>query len=103
LRTLIQTRLGTVHSLGNDALSTGPARKGEHDRPIFGDVFVEQDAGLSIAQQPRQSCFTLEKRAIAEILAIMLDQVEGVGIFGVSGRRPGRSRRYLAVLMNSMI
>jgi hypothetical protein len=27
---------------------------GEHGRPIFGNVLVEQDASLGIAQQPRQ-------------------------------------------------
>jgi hypothetical protein len=45
---------------------------------IFGDVFVEQDASLGIAQQLRQRGLTVGERAIVQILAVMLDQVEGV-------------------------
>jgi hypothetical protein len=47
--------VGAVRLLGNDALGAKSARIGEHGRPIFGDVLVEQDAGLGIAQQPRQA------------------------------------------------
>ena len=43
--------IGTVNPLGNDALSTELACIGEHSRPIFGDVLVQQDAGFEIAQQ----------------------------------------------------
>jgi hypothetical protein len=53
LRTLIQTRDGPDRKvrppLGNDALSTEPARIGEHGKAIFGNVFVKQDAGLETA------------------------------------------------------
>jgi hypothetical protein len=42
----------------------------EHGRVIPGNVFVEEDAGLGIAQQPRQRCLAVEERAIAEIPAI---------------------------------
>jgi hypothetical protein len=69
--------VGAVRLLGNDALGAKSARIGEHGRPIFGDVLVEQDAGLGIAQQPRQRSLAVEEREIAQILAIMLDQVEG--------------------------
>ncbi len=51
---------------------------GEHRRAMPGDVFVEHDARLGIAQQPRQRCLAVEKRAIPKILAIVLDQIEGV-------------------------
>jgi hypothetical protein len=50
----------------------------EHSRTISGNVFVEQDARLAILQQPRQRSLAIEKRAIAQILTIVLDQVEGV-------------------------
>jgi hypothetical protein len=41
-------------------------------------VFVEQDARLGIAQQPGQRGLAVEKRAAPQILAIVLDQVEGI-------------------------
>jgi hypothetical protein len=62
-----------IDLLGNDALGAKPARMGEHGKPIFGNVFVKQDAGLSIAQQADQRGLAFEERAIA-----LLDQVEGV-------------------------
>jgi hypothetical protein len=48
----------------------------EDDGTVLGDVLVEQDAGLGIAQQARQRGLALKKRAIAQILAIMFDRVE---------------------------
>jgi hypothetical protein len=42
--------------------------------PILGDVFVHQDASLSGARQTRQGGLAFKERAIAQILAIMLDQ-----------------------------
>jgi hypothetical protein len=45
---------------------------------IPGDVFVEPDARFSIAQQPRQCGLAFEEREIAQVLAIVLDQVEGI-------------------------
>jgi hypothetical protein len=36
--------------LGHDALGTKPASVLEHGRAIPGDVFIEQDANLGIAQ-----------------------------------------------------
>jgi hypothetical protein len=41
-------------------------------------VFVEKDVRLEIAQQPRQRGLAAKERAIAQILAIVLDQVEGI-------------------------
>jgi hypothetical protein len=46
----------------------------EHRRAIFGDVFVEQNAGPKAAQQPCQRGLTFEERAISQVLAIMLDE-----------------------------
>jgi hypothetical protein len=59
--------MGAAHSLGNDALGPEQGRKGEHGRPIFGNVFAKQDAGLEIAQQLR---LAVKERATAHILAI---------------------------------
>jgi len=50
----------------------------EHRSAVLGNVFVEQDARLSIAQQPRQGGFAVEERAIPQILAVVFDKVEGV-------------------------
>jgi hypothetical protein len=41
-------------------------------------MFVEQDARPGIAQQPRQRGLAGEEWAIAEVLAVALDQVEGI-------------------------
>ncbi len=41
-------------------------------------MFVEQDARLGIAQQRGQRGLAVEKRAAPQILAIVLDQVEGI-------------------------
>jgi hypothetical protein len=65
---------------------------GEHSPPL-GDVFLQQDAGLGIAQQARQGGLAVEEWAIAHILAIMLDQVEGIEDRGSSGlSRPARAQ-----------
>jgi hypothetical protein len=66
---------------------------GEHGRAILGDVSVKQDACLGIAQQPRQHSLALKKRAIAQILAIMLDKVEGIKDGGSSGLSTGTTPR----------
>jgi len=70
--------IGAIHSLRDDALGTKLASVLEHGRTVLGDVLVEQNASLDTAQQPRQRGLAVEKREIAEILAIMLDQVKGV-------------------------
>jgi hypothetical protein len=46
--------IGAVDLLRYDALGTNAARMAEHSRPIFGGVFVKQDASHSIAPQPRR-------------------------------------------------
>jgi hypothetical protein len=49
-----------------------PARMGEGGRPIFCDVLVEQDASLSIAQEPRQRSLPVQEWKLTQILAIAL-------------------------------
>ena len=68
--------VGAIHSLRDDALGTKLASVLEHGRTVLGDVLVEQNASLDTAQQPRQRGLAVEERAIAQILTIMLDQVE---------------------------
>ena len=58
----------------------------EHGRAIPGDVFVEHDARVGIAQQARQRRLPVKERAIPQILAVMLDQVESVEDRGMRGR-----------------
>ena len=80
---------------GRVILITGAARgQGEQEarlfaaeggRVVLGDVFVEQDASLGIAQQPRQRSLAVEEWAIAHVLAVMLDEVEEVKDCGSSG------------------
>jgi hypothetical protein len=52
---------------------------------VLGDVFIEQDASPGVAQQPRQRGLAIEERAIAHILALMLDEVEGIKDRGIGG------------------
>jgi hypothetical protein len=68
------------------------ARKREHGRPVFRDVFVEQDAGFEIAQQLRQHDLPVQEWEIAQILAIKLDQVESIEDCGLSGLSAGQLR-----------
>jgi hypothetical protein len=42
-----------IDPLRHNALGAEPARMGEDSRPIFGNVFIEQDADLGTAQQLR--------------------------------------------------
>jgi hypothetical protein len=81
--------IGAIDLLRHDALDAN-ARMSEHGRPILGDVFVNQDVTLSIEQQPRQRGLAFMKRVIAQIVAIMLDQVEGVEDRGSSGLPTGQ-------------
>jgi hypothetical protein len=62
LRTLIQPVFDT----------TEPASMCEDGRAVLGDVFVQQDASLGIAQQARQSSLPVQEWETAQI------QVEGV-------------------------
>jgi hypothetical protein len=57
-------------------------------KPIFGNVFGKQDACLDVAQQSRQSSLPVQEREIAKILAVMLDQVEGLENRGMGSRPP---------------
>jgi len=50
----------------------------EHGRAVSGDVFVEQDSCLGIAQKPCQCRLAVEKRMVAQILTVVLDQIKGV-------------------------
>jgi hypothetical protein len=70
--------IGAVDSLGNDALSAKPAGVCKDDRAVLGDVFVEQNVCLGVAQQSRQRGLAVQERETAHILAVMLDQVEGI-------------------------
>jgi hypothetical protein len=60
-------------------------RQPRHGQPIFGNVFVKQDAS-----QACQRSFAFEKRASAQILAIKLDQVERVKDCCSSGLSTGQ-------------
>jgi hypothetical protein len=62
--------VGAVDPLRHDALGAKPTPVGEDSRTILADVFVEQDARLSIAQQACQRGLAFEERARAQILAI---------------------------------
>jgi len=77
--------MGTIDFLRHDALCAQSASVREDDRVVLGDVFVEQDASLGIAQQPRQRSLAVEEWAIAHVLAVMLDEVEEVKDCGSSG------------------
>jgi hypothetical protein len=48
-------------------------------------VFIEQDAGFGVTQQPCQRGLAIEERAIAQILAVMFDEVEGIEDRGIGG------------------
>jgi hypothetical protein len=55
-------------------------------------VFVKQDANFSITQKACQGGLAFEKRASAQILAIMLDKVERVENRGSSERDNSSNR-----------
>jgi hypothetical protein len=64
--------------LRDDTLGAKLARMGKHGQSILGDVFVQRDASFGVAQQARQGRLAVEEWKIAQILAIMLDQGEGI-------------------------
>ncbi len=78
-------------------LSTFPTRspRREDDRTILSEVFIEQDASLSVAEEPRQRVLTVEKRKIALILAVMLDEVEAIESRRIGGL-PGQGWSVIA-------
>ena len=59
-------------------MPSAPSRQACAKTTVLNGVFVEQDAGLGVAQQPRQRSLAVEERKIAKVLAAMLDQVEGI-------------------------
>jgi hypothetical protein len=69
---------GAVAPLRHDALGAKPTRMGEDGRTILGDVFAEQDARLDATQEARQRRVAVKEGALAQILAVVLDQVEGI-------------------------
>jgi hypothetical protein len=48
----------------------------EYGRALLGDVFVEKDARLGVAEQLRRRRLTVVDWPIAQVLAVMLDRVE---------------------------
>jgi hypothetical protein len=68
--------VGAFDPLRNDALRPNAASVRKDGWAIYSGVFINQDARFGLAQQARQRGFAVEKRQIAQILAIMLDQVE---------------------------
>jgi hypothetical protein len=67
-----------------------PTSMRENGRPIFDNMFIKQYASLSIVQQPRQRSLPAQEWEIAQILAIMFDQVEGIEDCGSSGLTTGQ-------------
>jgi hypothetical protein len=65
----------------------------EHRRAIPGDVFIEKDARISVAQQLGQRGLAIEKWAVAQILTIVLDQVEGKEDSVRAASRRGKSSK----------
>jgi hypothetical protein len=82
--------IGAVNLLRHDALGAKLTGVREDNSAVLGNVFIEQDARLGIAQQPRQRCLAVEERAIAHVLAVMLDEVEGVEDCGSSALPMGQ-------------
>jgi len=50
----------------------------EDGRAVLSEMFVEQDASVGLAQQPRQRGLAVEERPITQILAITPDQIKRV-------------------------
>jgi hypothetical protein len=86
--------IGTVNPLGNDALSTEPARIGEHGRTIFGYVFVEKDAGFEIAQQLRQRSLAVKEwESLSRKVAIKIfDAAKGLPVPEMNRERASQAQ-----------
>jgi hypothetical protein len=54
----------------------------QHGWHVLGDAFVKKGARTGIAAHLRQRLFTVEKWPTAQVLAVMLDQVEGIELWG---------------------
>jgi hypothetical protein len=70
----------------SDALGPKPASVRKDGGAIFDNVFVKQDASLSIAQQPRQRSLSVQERAIAHVLAVSRETL-GFGPLGAVRNR----------------
>jgi hypothetical protein len=79
--------IGAIDPLGDNALGAEPASVRKDGGAILFNVSVEQNARLGIAQQPRERSLAVEERAIAQILAVVLDQIEGVENGSARGHR----------------
>jgi len=66
---------GAVDTFRDDSLDTRPHAGAQTGLPILGEVFIEQGAGLGVVQRPRQRGLAVEKWEIAQLLAVMLDEV----------------------------
>jgi hypothetical protein len=100
---LIQTGHGPdryVPSTFFDTMPSAPSQQAcsNTEGPSPAIMFVEQDARLDTAQQPRQSALPVEKWAVVQILAVVLDQIEGTEHGGPRGLtlaqfiEPGQTR-----------
>src|SRR5215470_12510028 len=58
---------------------------------VLRNVFIEQNASLGTAQQSRQRGLAVQERAIAQTLAIGLDQVESIEDRSMGSPRRRRS------------
>jgi hypothetical protein len=81
LRTSIQTRHGPVETMPLPRACT----HGRTRSATFDNVLVNQDARFGLARQARQRRLSVQEWEIAQILAVRLDQVEGVEDRGSSG------------------
>src|SRR5262249_49589146 len=77
----IRRAAGTVDGilpLRHDAFETELAGMGEDARAVAFDMLVEPDAGASLGQHARKRGLADLKRIAPQVVAIQLDQVEGV-------------------------
>jgi hypothetical protein len=66
--------------------------RSEDHRAILRNVLFDQDARLGSAQRLRRGVLVIEKRAIGQIFAIMLDQVEDIAVLAAALRRRSSKR-----------
>jgi hypothetical protein len=74
------TPISTIHLLRDDAFGAKPTSVRKDGSAVFSNVFVEKDAGRTIAQEPRQRSFPVQEREVAKSL---FDQVECIDDRGV--------------------
>ena len=79
LRTLIRSRsVWRVDALRHDAFRAELASVGEHHRSFLLHVLIEHDPILTAPQQPRERLTASEERLFAQIISIMLKEIEGI-------------------------